>query len=328
VLVLYCRAVTDFVERPLVSTAWLADHLADPNLRIVDARWRGEAKDAPGTALSRALFQATHIPGAVPFHWHYDLSHTVDGVRDMLLPPERFAEVMAAAGIGDDTTVVAYAETDYSGAARLWWALRYYGHEQVAILDGGLDKWQAEGRAIATRTVKSIVALVRFTARPQPKWLATGDEIQRALHAARGELAQVDTRPLEQYMGQAVWTPHGSRYSTTGAPNIDIGARGPMRSGHIATAVHLHASANLDPTTWTYLPPEVLRARVEAAGVRPAQHFITYCGVGISASLGLFSLYLAGYRNLALYDGSWEEWGTDPSRPIETGPDQNHEELK
>jgi thiosulfate/3-mercaptopyruvate sulfurtransferase len=111
--------VANFSERPLVSSVWLADHLANPNLRVVDARWRGEAKDAPGTPRSRALFQAGHLPGAVPLDWHYDLSHTVDGLRDMLLPPEQFAEAMAAAGIGDDTTVVAYAETDHSGAARL-----------------------------------------------------------------------------------------------------------------------------------------------------------------------------------------------------------------
>ena len=99
-----------------------------------------------------------------------------------------------------------------------------------------------------------------------------------------------------------------------------------MQSGHIPTAVHLHASANLDPITWTYLPPEVLRARGDAAGIQPEKRVITYCGVGISASLGLFSLYLAGYRNLALYDGSWEEWGTDPSRPIETGLGQGNVE--
>ncbi|MEP7357833.1 MAG: sulfurtransferase, partial [Anaerolineales bacterium] len=282
----------------------------------------------PGTARSRALFQAGHIPGAVPLDWHFDLSHTVDGLRDMLLPPEQFAAIMAAAGIGDDTTVVAYAETDHSGAARVWWALRYYGHEQVAVLDGGLNKWQVEERPIATGDTASNDAQAHFTARPQSQWLATGDEIQQALDAARGEVALIDTRPLEQYVGQAVWTPRGSRYLTRGSPTIDIGARGPMRSGHIPTAVHLHASANLDPTTWTYLSPEVLRARVEAAGVQPARRVITYCGVGISASLGLFSLYLAGYRNLALYDGSWEEWGTDPSRPVETGPDQTHEEQK
>jgi thiosulfate/3-mercaptopyruvate sulfurtransferase len=323
---LYCRAMTDFAEKPLVSTAWLADHLADPKLRIVDARWRGEAKDSPGTARSRALFRAGHIPEAVPLDWHYDLSHTIDGLRDMLLPPEQFAAVMAAAGIGDDTLVVAYAETDHSGAARLWWALRYYGHEQVAVLDGGLDKWQAEGRPIATGDATPFDARAQCTAHPQSKWLATGDEIQQALHSAHAKVALIDTRPLEQYVGQAVWTPRGSRFLTPGAPTIDIGARGPMRSGHIPTAVHLHASANLDPTTWTYLPPEELRARVAGVGLQPEERIITYCGVGISASLGLFSLYLAGFRDLALYDGSWEEWGTDPSRPIETGISKSNQE--
>jgi thiosulfate/3-mercaptopyruvate sulfurtransferase len=89
-----------------------------------------------------------------------------------------------------------------------------------------------------------------------------------------------------------------------------------MRAGHIPGAVHLHASANLNPSNWTYLSVEALQARAQAAGVKPEQRVITYCGVGISASLGLFALYLAGYRRLALYDASWEEWGTDPSLPV------------
>jgi thiosulfate/3-mercaptopyruvate sulfurtransferase len=181
-----------------------------------------------------------------------------------------------------------------------------------------LNRWQAEGRPLETGAAPLVPAPVHFTPRPQSQWLATADEIQQALEAASGEVALVDTRPLEQYVGQAVWTPPGSHYLVSGDTTADIGARGPMRAGHIPTAVHLHASLNLDPTTWTYLPPEVLRARVEAVGVQPAQRVITYCGVGISASLGLFSLYLAGYRNLALYDGSWEEWGTDPNRAIDT----------
>jgi thiosulfate/3-mercaptopyruvate sulfurtransferase len=109
----------------------------------------------------------------------------------------------------------------------------------------------------------------------------------------------------------------GSRYLESGETTIDIGARGPMRAGHIPGAIHLNSSANLDPATWTYLPAEVLRARFLAAGLRPEQRIITYCGVGISASLGLFSLHRAGFPNLALYDGSWEEWGTDVTRPIE-----------
>ena len=123
------------------------------------------------------MFQAGHLPGAVPLDWHFDLSHTVHGLRDWLLPPERFAAVMAAAGIGDDTTTVAGAETDHSGAARLWWALRYYGHEQVAVLDGGLNERQAEGRPIETGAACLASTPVRFTAR---RWPASRSPSRRA----------------------------------------------------------------------------------------------------------------------------------------------------
>ena len=131
----------DFSARPLLETAWLEAHLADDDLRIVDTRWRGD-----GT--SRDVYQQGHLPGAVHLDWHHDLSWTNEhGVRDLLLPPESFAAVMETVGIGDHTRVVAYAETDHSGAARLWWALRFYGHKQVAVLNGGWTKWVAEGRA-------------------------------------------------------------------------------------------------------------------------------------------------------------------------------------
>src|SRR5713226_4918688 len=126
---LYSRGMPNFAEQPLVSTAWLADQMGNTNLRIVDTRWRGD-----GSGHKR--YVAGHIPGAVHLDWHSDLNHTVNGIRDLLLPPERFAAVMEVAGIGDNTEVVAYAETDHSGAARLWWALRYYGRDQVAVLDG------------------------------------------------------------------------------------------------------------------------------------------------------------------------------------------------
>jgi thiosulfate/3-mercaptopyruvate sulfurtransferase len=264
-----------------------------------------------------AEWEAGHIPGAVHLDWHADLSETRDGVRDLLLSPQAFAEKMSAAGIGDATSVVAYAEGDYSGAARVWWALRYYGHDQVAVLDGGLNRWRAEGRPLETEVPSPPRA--QFTPRPRPELLATAAEIEQALASDTAEVAIVDTRPREQYLGQAVWTPLGSRYLEPGQDTIDIGGRAPFRAGHIPGAVHLNSSANLDPETRTYLPPEALRARAEAAGIRPEQRVITYCGVGISASLGLFALHLAGYRNLALYDGSWEEWGTDAGRRVEVG---------
>ena len=292
----------------LVTPAWLAEHLAEPDLRLVDARWRGDES-------SRALYRAGHIPGAVHIDWHYDLSHTLGGVRDLLLPPEAFASVMSAAGIGDATRVVAYAETDHSGAARLWWALRYYGHEQVAVLDGGIDAWLAEGRPLETTVPRYTPAA--FTPQPRPALLASADEIQAAVDSGDPDVALVDTRPIEQYRGQAVWTPEGSRFAEPGSKTVDIGARAAMRTGHIPGARHLHATPNLDPQRWTYLPQDALRRRAQAAGLRPEQRVITYCGVGISASLGLFALHLAGFRNLALYDASWEEWGTDPRRPVE-----------
>lgn len=303
----------------LVTTGWLAEALARPEewpqLRIVDARWRGD-----GTS-SRELYRQDHLPGAVHLDWELDLSWTDRrGIRDLILPPARFAEVMEQAGIGDETLVVAYADTDYSGAARLWWALHYYGHEGVAVLDGGLDRWLAEGRTVSSGAFQPAFdpGTLRFTPRPQPGWLATQTQIQAALERQDSQIRLVDTRPPEQYHGQAVWTPPGSRFLDPAASTIEIGARGPMRAGHIPGAVNLHASPTfLNQEDWTYLPPEQIRRKAEEAGLYPEQRLITYCGVGISASMGLFGLHLAGYKNLALYDASWEEWGTDPACPIE-----------
>jgi len=308
----------DWTASPLIETDWLAERLTNnptaitPEMRIVDARWRGD-----GTS-SRELYQAGHVPGAVHLDWQLDLSWTDPrGLRDLLLPPERFAQVMQAAGIGDETLVVAYADTDHSGAARLWWALRYYGHERVAVVNGGWTKWQAESRPIS-RTNPAIPASgYHFTPRPRSELMATATEIKQALEQGQPDVRLVDSRPPEQYQGQAVWTPSGSRFLAAGESSIEIGGRSKMRAGHIPGAISLHAGPlNLNQSDWTYLPPSILRARAEAAGLLPEQRIITYCGVGISASLGLFGLYLAGYRNLALYDASWEEWGTDPAYPV------------
>jgi len=300
--------VLDLSGRPLVSTGWLAEHLTDPELRIVDARWRGE-----GT--SEQLYRAGHIPGAIHLDWHRHLSHTVEGVSDILLGPEQFAWVVGQAGIGDQTPVVAYAETDHSGAARLWWALRYYGHEQVAVLDGGITKWLAEGRPITDEISRPAPAT--FSPRVQPGWLATADEIAREMADPDSNVRLVDTRPPEQFAGIAVWTPLGSLYLPPGRDWTHVQGR-PMRGGRIPGARHLYSVDNLDPdNNYVYLKPEQLRARAGAAGLEQDQRLITYCGVGISGSLGLFSLYLAGFRNLALYDASWSEWGTDPNRPVE-----------
>jgi thiosulfate/3-mercaptopyruvate sulfurtransferase len=301
----------DFVAHPLVEPSWLAAHLADGDIRVVDARWRGD-----GT--SRELYRQGHLPGAVQLDWQRDLSWTDErGVGYLLLPPEPFAAVMGAVGISDRTSVVAYAETDHSGAARLWWALRFYGHEQVAVLNGGWTRWVAEGWPISTKMPRP--APTSFTPRPRLQLLARVREIEQALHEADSRVCLVDTRPREQYTGQAIWRPHGSLFLPSGQSWIALADGRVMRGGHIPGAVHLHASRLLNPVDWTYLPRESLRALARGAGLEPEQRVITYCGSGISASLGLFALHLAGYQDIALYDASLEEWGTDPAFPVERG---------
>jgi thiosulfate/3-mercaptopyruvate sulfurtransferase len=304
-----CEEMLDFSTHPLVETAWLVEHLSDDDVCIVDARWRGD-----GT--SRDLYRHGHIPGAIHLDWYYDLSWTdAREVRNLLLPPEPFAAVMEAAGIGDQTRVIAYAETNHSGAARLWWALRFYGHDQVSVLDGGWTRWMAEGRPVSSEMLHPAVA--RFTPRPRPHLLATATEIVQALHETDSQVRLVDTRPAEQYAGQAIWTPDGSLFLPSGQHWIALPDKRVMRGGHIPGAVHLHATRFLNLADWTYLSPESIRSLAGEAGLEPGQRVITYCGVGISASLGFFALHLAGYRNVALYDASWEEWGTDPTLPIE-----------
>jgi thiosulfate/3-mercaptopyruvate sulfurtransferase len=245
----------DFSEQPLIETNWLADHVTDSNLRIVDMRWRGDGS-------GQELYQAGHIPGAIHLDCHRDLNWTDErGVRDLLLPPERFAEVIGAVGIGDNSQVDAYAETDHSGAARLWWALRYYGHNQVAVLNGGWTKWVAEGRVVNTGRPQFMPAI--FIPVPQPEWLATADEIEKSVNGANPEVRLVDTRPPEQYSGHAIWTPDGSLFLSNGQDRIEVASGRVMRTGHIPGAVNMHASTNLNISDWTFLPAEELREKVQ-----------------------------------------------------------------
>jgi thiosulfate/3-mercaptopyruvate sulfurtransferase len=294
----------DFSSHPLVETDWLAAHLGDPDLRIVDMRWRGDGS-------GRQRYLRGHIPGAIHLDWHIDLNG--NSADDLLLPTDRFATLMGTSGIGSNTRVVAYAETDHSGAARLWWALHYHGHTQVVVLNGGFTTWRAQD--LPTTVDVTEPAPTTFTSHQQPHWLATTAEVEAAVADPHTNVRLVDTRPPEQYAGRAVWTPFGSRYLPPGQDWVIVGDRA-LRGGHIPGAVHLHASRNL-AHDWTYRQPAELRDLANAAGIEPDRRVILYCGVGISASLGLFALRLAGYRDLALYDGSWIEWDRGHVRPLE-----------
>ena len=298
----------DLSATPLVDVDWLEAHMKDPTLRIVDARWR--SRDS-----GKNLFASGHIPGAVHLSWDGDITRDTSKARWIILPPADFAAMAGAAGIGDDTRVIAYTGEDDSAAGYLWWALRYCGYEQVAILDGGLTRWLAEKKPVATQIDPPDAEI--FTPRPQKHLIATTEEIKSILNDPNADVCFVDTRPPEQFKGSAVWTPQGSLHLPEGESGVTNGGR-LMRGGRLPGAIHQHAVLNLDPDkAWSFKSREVLRQRALDAGVDPEKRIITYCGCGISASLGLFALHLAGFENIALFDASWEEWGTDASLPIE-----------
>ena len=300
----------DFSTHPLVEAAWLAEHLSDADVCIVDARWRGD-----GT--SRELYQRGHIPGAVHLDWYHDLSWTdARGVRNLLLPPEPFAAVMAS---GRDRRSHTRGRVCRNGS--LWSSPALVGTALLWTRSGGCAQWGLD------QVGRCRIACQHRSAAPFPEkvhtptlFLSCSQQPQRLTHALREQdtlVRLVDTRPAEQYKGQAIWTPDGSLFLPSGQHWMVLPDQRVMRGGHIPGAVHLHASRLLNPADWTYLPPESIRSLAEGAGLEPGQRVITYCGVGISASLGLFALHLAGYHNVALYDASWEEWGTDPTFPVE-----------
>lgn len=302
---------------PLVGTAWLAEHLHDPGLRIVDVRWsvryendRGISFDDPDGYFSG------HIPGAVFVAMIADLSDPSHPVPDMLAPPEQFAAAMSRLGIGDDTLVVAYDNMGLPlASARLWWALSYYGHDRVRVLDGGLREWRAEGRPLSTANVT--VEPTPFTARPRPQWLATKQDVVAAL--GQPSTTIVDCLTPELYRG-------GGERHLWG-----------QRPGHIPGAVNVPTLANIDPALVTATAaersqllasarsfrlssPATLAALYRSAGVRPDREVITYCGRGFAGACGLLALKVSGYENVRLYDGSWAEWSADLSLPVEVGP--------
>jgi thiosulfate/3-mercaptopyruvate sulfurtransferase len=264
----------------LVSTEWLASHLNDPGIRIVDMR--------------RAVgdYEAAHIPNAL------HLSN--DAIRDPNAPPTflpaqaEFEALMGRLGIGNKTRVIAYDERGGIYAARLWWILNHFGHSNVALLDGGWLKWKAEGRA-ATSDVATPAA-ASFRATPSPRWVATADDVRAAI-GKRGTRI-VDARTQAEIDGKDL--------------------RGIKRGGYIASSIPLYWEDLLDPVTKAFKPAEELEGLFKERGLVPSDEIITYCQVGMRASVDLFALHLMGYDKLRNYYGSWEEWGNRDDTPIET----------
>jgi thiosulfate/3-mercaptopyruvate sulfurtransferase len=278
--------------RDLVTTEWLSHHLGDPALRIADVRWYLDP-----SRKGREAYSAGHIPGAVFLDVEADLSAPGGGRgravgRHPWPSVEQVSRIMGGAGIGRGTRVVAYDDQGGAVAARLWYLLRAHGHEDAAVLDGGIVKWMAEGRPVTTEV--PFVAAASFEARLQPGYVLTKADMLRR-DTAR---PLFDARAPERYRGET--------------EPVDL------RAGHIPGARNAPFTGNLTGGAQpVFLPPAELRQRYAALGAEGAAP-VVYCGSGVTACHDLLALHVAGLAG-SLYAGSWSEWSADESLPIETG---------
>ena len=282
----------------LVETDWLAAHLHDPNLRVVDMR--GYVRTVLRDGVQEALYVGApdeyaqeHIPGAVYIDWTQDIVDLDDPVEAQIAPPDKFARAMERLGIGDEHLVVAYDTHPASQfATRLWWALRYYGHREVVVLNGGLPKWQRENLPLSSDVPAYPPAT--FTPEVQPAMRATAQDVLAALKQS-GTLL-IDARESAQYTGAV--------------------ARGHGRPGHIPGAINVPRE-ELIASDGTFRSNEELKQTFVKAQVKPEERVIAYCNGGVAATTVLFSLAMLGYPALTNYDGSWNEWGSRNDLPTE-----------
>jgi thiosulfate/3-mercaptopyruvate sulfurtransferase len=292
------RSVDTF--NPLARTEWLQDHLEDPHLRVVDIRGYVKKTDLGGGRQSaeylpaREEYDEAHVPGAVFVDWTRDITDPDNPVPAQVAPPDRFADLMGALGIGDDTYVVVYDHAGGQFATRLWWALTYHGHHLVSVLDGGWNKWTAEGRPTTAEVPNPAPAT--FTPKTRKGWRKETEEVLSASRTSEALL--LDARDEGQYTGAVT--------------------RGEGRPGHVPGARHLHADGLFGPDG-TFLSDEDLEKKLREAGVPEDREapVVAYCNGGVAATVPLFALHRLGYKNLSNYDGSWNEWGVREDLPAE-----------
>ncbi|TRD22408.1 3-mercaptopyruvate sulfurtransferase [Palleronia caenipelagi] len=277
--------------KTLVSTEWLARHLDDPDLRVLDASWH--MPDAGRDA--RSEYDAGHIPGARFFDIE-EISDARSELPHMAPPTEKFISRMRAMGVGDGHQVVVYDSAGLFSAARVWWLFKLMGKDDVAVLDGGLPKWQAEGREM--EDLPPVIRDRHMTVSRQNHLLR--DVTQVAEASKLGSAQILDARAAERYRGDL--------------PEPRPG----LRAGHIPGSKNLPFGQLLNPDQ-TMKSPDDLRAAFEAVGVDLSQPVITSCGSGVTAAILALGLARIGHESWSLYDGSWTEWGAYGDLPVANG---------
>jgi len=270
----------------LVETNWVAEHLDDPNVRIIESD-----EDA-------LLYNMSHIPGAVRIDWFTTLQHPV---RRDFLTKEQFEEVCSEAGISNDMTLVFYGDKSNWFACYALWVFQYYGHENVKVMNGGRAKWEQEGRPM-TKDTPAYQPTDYTASEPDPSIRAFRQQVFEQVEAGK---PLVDVRSPQEYSGEMLHMPN---YPQEGA----------MRGGHIPGAVNIPWSKAVNETDSTFKSPEELHSLYEGKDITPDEEVIAYCRIGERSSLTWFVLkYLLGYPNVRNYDGSWTEWGNLVDAPIE-----------
>jgi thiosulfate/3-mercaptopyruvate sulfurtransferase len=278
---------------PLVSTEWLAAHLGDPKVKLLDASFK-----LPGVLpLPRDDYRGAHIPGAAFFDVDVISDHSI-ALPHMFPSEGSFADGVGALGVSNADTVVIYDAGGWVAGPRAWWMFLAFGHRDVRVLNGGLQKWRAEGRPVESGATESKPAT--YAATFDPSFVRSRQQLVRNLDSRAEQV--IDARPQARFEGSV--------------PEPRPGLRG----GHIPGSRSVPYADLFDPKTGAMKPLDELRRIFTGAGVDLAQPIVTSCGSGVSALVLTLALYRLGVRGSALYDGSWAEWGQSDGLPVATGP--------
>ncbi|MCP4166948.1 MAG: sulfurtransferase [Chloroflexi bacterium] len=276
--------MTLIIPSPLINAAWLHDHVAHPDLRILDCTMRILAEEHGKRIESgRDQWELGHIPGSTFADLDHELSEPNTSMRFSWPSAARFAAGMAAHGVGEGACVILYDSDMNVWAARLWWMLRAFGFDNAAVLNGGWRAWQNEQYPISTTV--TVPAPASFISRPRPHLVAHKADV---IAAQDSPACQINALSAENYA-----------------------------AARIPGSIHISARTLVDPDTHVFLPRSVLRRWFENAGALPDNQVITYCGAGIVASSDALILTLLGYDDVSMYDGSLEEWLADPTLSVE-----------